>query len=146
MGKIYNSLLKLSKEEAIGMVQEQSLRYMRAFGTHHLKQPASRVGKPPGRGHPGYNPDLMVMDLAKLRGDPEYRAALGELRLALTMRKFTYHPEAKLPSLGRTQAWSILCVSQLREAIQRFFLLFYCILPRGGRVSADPKVLSPFFS
>ena len=29
----------------------------------------------PPRGHPGYNPDLMVMDLAKLRGDKEYKAS-----------------------------------------------------------------------
>ena len=49
VGKLYNSFLKLSKEESLAMVQEQSLRYMRAFGTHHIKQPATKLGKPPSK-------------------------------------------------------------------------------------------------
>ena len=52
------------------------------------------------RGHPGYNPDLMVMDLAKLREDKEYKASLTELKLSLLLRKYSYHPETKLPTLG----------------------------------------------
>ena len=38
-------------------------------------QPVKKHSTPPPRGHPGYNPDLMVMDLAKLRGDKEYKAS-----------------------------------------------------------------------
>lgn len=101
VGKLYNSLLKMdSKDEAIAMVQEQSMRYMRAFGTHHLKQPGSRLGQPPSRGHPGYNPDLLLLDLARLRKDPGYRTMLGELKLSLIIRKYSYHPESQVPSLG----------------------------------------------
>ena len=33
---------------------------------------------------------------------------------------------------------------RLREALD-FFLLFYGILPKGGKVLADPKVFSHFF-
>ena len=35
-----------------------------------------KYSTPPPRGHPGYNPDLMVMDLAKLREDKEYKASI----------------------------------------------------------------------
>ena len=36
---------------------------------------------PTYRGHPGYNPDLLLLDLARLRKDPGYRAMLGELKV-----------------------------------------------------------------
>ena len=52
------------------------------------------------RGHPGYNPDLMVMDLGKLREDKVYKSSLTELKLSLLLRKYSYHPEGKLPTLG----------------------------------------------
>ena len=52
------------------------------------------------RGHPGYNPDLMVMDLGKLREDKVYKSGLTELKLSLLLRKYSYHPEGKLPTLG----------------------------------------------
>ena len=42
----------------------------------------------------------MVMDLKKLREDKEYKASLTELKLSLLLRKYSYHPETKLPTLG----------------------------------------------
>jgi hypothetical protein len=127
VGKLYNSLSRLDGEQGIGAVQEQSPRYMRAFGTHHLQQPASKLGRPPSRGHPGYNPDLLLLALDRLRGDADYRASLGELRLSLLMRRweeasydarfvssirivcrFSYHPEETLPGLGNISLFLLL--------------------------------------
>jgi len=100
VGKLYNAFLKLEKQESIAMVQEQTLRYMRAFGTYHMKSPSTKLGRPPSRGKPGYNPDLLVMDLHKLRGDKSYKAMIHELKISLAIRKYSYHPEDKLPNLG----------------------------------------------
>ena len=63
------------------MVQEQSPKYLRAFGSHHVKSPGSKLGRPPSQGNPGYNPDLMVMDLVKLRLDASYKALIHELKV-----------------------------------------------------------------
>ena len=63
------------------MVQEQSPKYLRAFGSYHVKAPGSKLGRPPSQGHPGYNPDLMVMDLVKLRHDASYKAMIHELKV-----------------------------------------------------------------
>jgi len=100
VGKLYNAFLKLEEQQSIAMVQEQSLRYMRAFGTYHMKSPSTKLGRPPNRGKPGYNPDLLVMDLHKLRGDKTYKSMIHELKISLTVRKYSYHPEEKLPNLG----------------------------------------------
>jgi len=100
VGKLYNAFLKLEEQESIAMVQEQSLRYMRAFGTYHMKSPSTKLGRPPTRGKPGYNPDLLVMDLHKLRADKNYKSMIHELKISLAIRKYSYHPENSLPNLG----------------------------------------------
>ena len=81
VGKLYNEFLKFSYKESIAMVQEQSPKYLRAFGSYHVKAPGSKLGRPPSQGHPGYNPDLMVMDLVKLRHDASYKAMIHELKV-----------------------------------------------------------------
>jgi len=100
VGHIYNEFLKFDEEEAIGMVQEQSLRYMRSFGTYHMKSPSTSLGRPPSKGKPGFNPDLMVMDLIKLRNNPQYKSLIHELKISLAMRKYSFHPSESLPDLG----------------------------------------------
>ena len=53
----------------------------------------------PLRGHPGYNPDLMVMDLAKLRGDKEYKASFIlyiHLRIQFTFSSQYYNRPVSL--------------------------------------------------
>ena len=69
------------------MVQEQTPKYLRAFGSHHVKSPGSKLGRPPSQGNPGYNPDLMVMDLLKLRLNTSYKALIHELKVNKTKYK-----------------------------------------------------------
>ena len=54
---------------------------MRAFGTYHMKSPSTKLGRPPTKGSPGYNPDLLVMDLKKLREDKNFKAMIHELKV-----------------------------------------------------------------
>ena len=42
---------------------------------------STKLGRPPSQGNPGYNPDLMVMDLVKLRLDASYKALIHELKV-----------------------------------------------------------------
>ena len=63
------------------MVQEQTVKYLRAFGSYHLKSPSTKLGRPPSKGNPGFNPDLMVMDLVKLRADSAYKSLIHELKV-----------------------------------------------------------------
>ena len=81
VGKLYNEILKMDPEESIGMVQEQTLKYFRAFGSHQVKSPGTKLGRPPSQGNPGFNPDLMVMDLVKLRTNPTYKSMIHELKV-----------------------------------------------------------------
>lgn len=100
VGKLYNTFTRLEENTALAMVQEQSLRYMRSFGTYHMKAPGTKLGLPPSKGHPGYNPDLLLMDLAKLRSYSSYKAMLSELKLTLLLRKYSYHPQEDMPEMG----------------------------------------------
>lgn len=100
VGKLYNEFLKFGSKESIAMVQEQSPKYLRSFGSHHVKSPGSKLGRPPRQGNPGYNPDLMVMDLVKLRVEPSYKALIHELKISLLLRKYTFHLEENTPDLG----------------------------------------------
>lgn len=81
VGKLYGEFLKMDEEESIGMVQEQTVKYLRAFGSYHLKSPSTKLGRPPSKGNPGFNPDLMVMDLVKLRADSAYKSLIHELKV-----------------------------------------------------------------
>ena len=100
MGKLYDEFLNMDDDEAIGMVQEQSLKYLRAFGSYHLKNPTTKLGRPPGKGSPGFNPDLMVMDLVKLRRDSSYKAMIHELKISVLLKKYSMHLDEELPDLG----------------------------------------------
>ena len=71
----------MDEDESIGMVQEQTLKYLRAFGSYHLKSPSTKLGRPPSKGSPGFNPDLMVMDLVKLRNDNSFKSMIHELKV-----------------------------------------------------------------
>lgn len=100
VGKLYDEFLNMDEDEAIGMVQEQSLKYLRAFGSYHLKNPTTKLGRPPGKGSPGFNPDLMVMDLVKLRKDSSYKAMIHELKISVLLKKYSMHLDEELPDLG----------------------------------------------
>ena len=81
VGKLYNEFLNMDQDESIGMVQEQTLKYLRAFGSYHIKSPSTKLGRPPSKGSPGFNPDLMVMDLVKLRTDNSFKSMIHELKV-----------------------------------------------------------------
>lgn len=100
VGKLYNDFKSMDPDEAIGMVQEQTLKYMRAFGSYQVKSPATKLGKPPTKGNPGFNPDLMVMDLVKLRASSVYKSMIHELKISLLLKKYSMHLEEDLPDLG----------------------------------------------
>ena len=87
MGKLYNEFLHMDEDESIGMVQEQTLKYMRAFGSYHIKSPSTKLGRPPSKGNPGFNPDLMVMDLVKLRADTSYKSMIHELKVNIRIQQ-----------------------------------------------------------
>jgi len=100
VGKLYNEFLHMDEDESIGMVQEQTLKYMRAFGSYHIKSPSTKLGRPPSKGNPGFNPDLMVMDLVKLRADTSYKSMIHELKISLLLKKYSMHLDEELPDLG----------------------------------------------
>ena len=85
VGKLYDEFLNMDEDEAIGMVQEQTLKYLRAFGSYHVKSPTTKLGRHPGKGSPGFNPDLMVMDLVKLRRDTTFKSMIHELKISVLL-------------------------------------------------------------
>ena len=60
-----------------------------------------RLGKPPPDGRPGFNPDLMVMDLERLRDSKEgYLGYFSERRVKSLIGNYLFHTEGDIPSLG----------------------------------------------
>ena len=60
-----------------------------------------RLGKPPPEGRPGFNPDLMVLDLARLRESGEgYLGYFSERRVKSLIGNYLFHTDGDIPSLG----------------------------------------------
>ena len=77
IGYLYPILEKMKRsKEGIAMAPEQTKQYMQAFAAWQKMNPSTKIGRPPPNGKPGYNPDLMVMDLDKLRANKSYRYSL----------------------------------------------------------------------
>lgn len=62
--------------------------------------PSTKLGRPPPNGKPGYNPDLILMDLDKLRASASYRTFFNEQKLTKLVKQYKYHAQSELPSLG----------------------------------------------
>lgn len=74
IGYLYPILEKMKRsKEGIAMAPEQTKQYMQAFAAWQKMNPSTKIGRPPPNGKPGFNPDLMVMDLDKLRANKAYR-------------------------------------------------------------------------
>ena len=102
IGLLYTKVVKLQedKKAAIGLAPEQTNTYMRAFSSWQRINPTTKLGKPPGEGRPGYNPDLIVMDLNKLRNSNKYKSYFSEHRLKQLVKNYLFHSSSQIPSMG----------------------------------------------
>ena len=131
MGKLYDEFLNMDEDESIGMVQEQTLKYLRAFGSYHLKNPSTKLGRPPGKGSPGFNPDLMVMDLVKLRKDSSYKSMIHELKISVLLKKYSMHLDEELPDLGEI-------LNLIAAEIPQMFHKLSCEWNKSAHTGHDP--------
>lgn len=63
IGVLYNIIEKMrdaKSGEAIAVAPEQTNTYMRAFASWQRLYPATKLGRPPPDGKPGFNPDLVM--------------------------------------------------------------------------------------
>ena len=100
--------------EAIAMSPEQSNTYMRAFGGWQRINPSTKLGRPPPEGKPGFNPDLMLLDLEKLRSSAAFKSYFNERKLNKLIKNYLYHSSADIPSLG---TYSRACSLKILEKI-----------------------------
>ena len=73
---------------------------MRAFSGWQKINPGTKLGRPLPEGKPGYNPDLILMDLDKLRASTLYKSYFNEPKLNRLVKNYVYHSKDKVPSLG----------------------------------------------
>lgn len=103
IGLLYKVIQQLKRESKAGlaMVLEQSNRYMRSFGTWQRIHPSTKLGRPASEGgKPGYNEDLIIMDLEKLRSSHVYKTLLNERKMNGLMNTYKYHINGPQPDLG----------------------------------------------
>ena len=62
--------------------------------------PSTKLGRPPPSGKPGYNPDLILMDLDKLRASNTYKSYFNEAKLNKLVKQYNFHSSSETPSLG----------------------------------------------
>lgn len=72
------------------MSPEQSKTYMEAFSSWQELNPNTKLGRPPPNGKPGYNPDLILLDMQKLRSSTKFKSYLDEKKLNEIMKKYLY--------------------------------------------------------
>lgn len=82
------------------MAPEQTKAYMLAFSGWQRLNPKTKLGRPPPNGKPGYNPDLMLLDLEKLRSSTKYKSYFDERKLNALMKNYVFHASGEIPSLG----------------------------------------------
>lgn len=101
IGLIYPVLEKVKRSKAgIAMAPEQSKAYMQAFNAWQRMNPSTKIGRPPPNGKPGFNPDLILMDLDKLRASASYRTFFNEMKLTKLVKQYMFHSSSETPSLG----------------------------------------------
>ena len=82
------------------MAPEQTKAYMQAFSSWQRMNPSTKIGRPPPNGKPGYNPDLIVMDLDKLRASASYKKFFNEAKLNQVVKNYMFHTSQETPTLG----------------------------------------------
>lgn len=101
IGLLYNEIDKLKKaKQGFALAHEQTNAYMRAFSGWQKINPGTKLGRPLPEGKPGYNPDLILMDLDKLRASTLYKSYFNEPKLNRLVKNYVYHSKDKVPSLG----------------------------------------------
>lgn len=101
IGLLYPILEKVKRSKAgIAMAPEQTKAYMQAFAAWQKMNPSTKIGRPPPNGKPGFNSDLIVMDLEKLRASASYKGFFNIARLTKLVKTYSYHAESETPSLG----------------------------------------------
>lgn len=98
--RVVQKLRESGNREALAMAPEQTNHYLRAFAAWNKMNPSTKLGKPLPEGRPGYNPDLIVMDLEKLRNSPQYLNYFSERRLKSLVHNYLFHTSGEIPSLG----------------------------------------------
>lgn len=75
IGALFHVLVEVMgpTSAALAVAPEQTNLYMRAFSTWQRINPTTRLGRPPPEGRPGLNPDLILLDLRKLRTNTTYK-------------------------------------------------------------------------
>ena len=97
---IEQSLFSRRSKEGIAMAPEQTKTYMQAFSSWQKMNPSTKIGRPPPNGKPGYNPDLIVMDLDKLRASASYKKFFNEAKLNQVVKNYMFHSSQETPTLG----------------------------------------------
>ena len=131
IGHLWRIVQKMKKsKEAIAMAPEQTNTYMRAFGSWQRVNPSTRLGRPPPDGRPGFNPDLILMDLEKLRASASYKTYFNERRLNKLMKNYLYHSTEEIPTLGDM-------VNLMAADQEHLFLTLGCEWNRNSKSSTD---------
>ena len=101
IGHLYNVIKKMKRgKEAIAMAPEQTKTYMQAFSGWQRLNPKTKLGRPPPDGKPGFNPDLMLLDLDKLRSSAKFKTYFDERKLNALVKNYVFHSSGEIPSLG----------------------------------------------
>jgi hypothetical protein len=82
------------------MAPEQTEIYSMALKDWLETRPNTKLGQPPPAEYSGYNPDLILFDLEKLRLSSKYSTYFDETKLSLLIQKYSYHYFGEVPSLG----------------------------------------------
>ena len=90
------------------MANEQTNLYAKSFAGWQKINPSTKLGRPLPDGKPGYNPDMMLMDLDKLRASTLYRSYFNEPKLNRLVKNYVYQGCWNLPTIqvgGQDPKW-----------------------------------------
>ena len=87
-------------KQGFAMANEQTNLYAKSFAGWQKINPSTKLGRPLPDGKPGYNPDMILMDLDKLRASTLYRSYFNEPKLNRLVKNYVYHSKESVPNLG----------------------------------------------
>ena len=97
--ELYEHFDRFDSGQVLGLTLTQGAKFSSAFRVHRHLQPGSHLGLSPPLGWPGFNTDLMLLDLAKMRQSAQLtRFADLENQLHL-VKKYDFNGRNLLPVL-----------------------------------------------
>ncbi len=97
--ELYEHFDRFKSQQVMGLTLTQDAKFATAFAVHRHLQPDSKLGLSPPQGWPGFNTELMLLDLEKMRQSNMIKRYLDLENQFTIVTKYDFKSRQVLPQL-----------------------------------------------